>query len=235
LARTSRDALVALVGIWLLGAVVVPRVLTEFAERSYPTPNGTQFWAAIQEDLDKGIDGHAPASERTELLKKQVLAKYGVDRVEDLPVNFGGLALQAGEEHGNRVFDEHYQRLWRLLDRQDQIRALAGLVTPRALVQQISMGLCGTDSHEHRHFTTAAETYRRKVNKLMNESLAYRSTGATIFQGDREFWSSAPDFLYVPRRLTEVMRPLVWPMAGVALWTLGLGACTVWAGRRLRP
>ena len=35
-----------------------------------------------------------------------MLAEYDVEKVEDLPVNYGGLRLQRSEEMGDEVFDK---------------------------------------------------------------------------------------------------------------------------------
>lgn len=55
--------------------------------------------------LRDSVDEVSSRNARAERLKQELFRKYNVSKVEDLPVNFGGLSLQAGEEHGNEVFD----------------------------------------------------------------------------------------------------------------------------------
>jgi ABC-2 type transport system permease protein len=233
--RSSRAALLVLGAIWCLGVVVAPRALADLGERLYPTPNGSDFWAAIQRDMSQGVDGHDPTAARTEALKQQVLTRYGVQRVEDLPVNFSGIALQAGEEYGNRVFDRHYSRLWEQIDRQNGLAAGSSLVTPLGALRPLSMALTGTDFAEHRRFAVAVESYRRTLNRQMNDALAYRSRGTDTYQGDARLWSATQDFRYAPADAAAVLRMQVLNIAVLLVWLVVVVAAAARAAATLRP
>jgi ABC-2 type transport system permease protein len=111
-ARSSGSALVWLLGFWFASTLVLPRLAAEAAERAYPVPSMQLFAKALKHDFAEGIDGHNPAGQRVEALRQQVLRQYRVSRVEDLPVSFDGLMLQAGEAYGHQVLDRQFGNLW---------------------------------------------------------------------------------------------------------------------------
>ena len=62
------------------------------------------------------------------LLKKReselleiTLKKYNVKTIEDLPINFTGVIMQADEEYGNLVWDKHFGNLYSKLELQSFI------------------------------------------------------------------------------------------------------------------
>jgi len=192
--RSSRMALASLLGFWIVSCFLAPRVAADLAERNNPTPAANDFWHAIELET-KGADGHSETDNRIQELKRRKLAEYGVSRVEDLPVNFEGLRLQAGEEYGNKIFDDHYGKLWRIYEGQERLHHWAGLASPLIAVRSISMAMAGTDLAHVRDFTGAAEQYRRALNKSMNMTVANNSKSYYYFRG-RDFWEETPEFLY---------------------------------------
>jgi ABC-2 type transport system permease protein len=140
IAPSSRVALVALFGFWILNGLVAPRVAADIAKRLHPTPSAFEFARSIERGMKTGLDGHNPEDKRAEELKQRVLAQYRVSRIEDLPVSFAGISLQEGEEHGDRVFDKHYGQLWDTFQRQNRFKQAAGLVAPMLAIQSLSMG-----------------------------------------------------------------------------------------------
>jgi len=233
-AKTSRASLAVLLGFWTLSCLIVPRLAADSAERLYPVPTNAEWWRMIENDMRHGVDGHNEADERTQQLKRDILARYGVERIEDLPVNFTGLALQAGEEYGNRVFDRRYAELWGQYRRQDRLQLCFGLVSPLVAVRDLSMRLAGTDFTQHRDFALAAERYRRSLNKTMNLELAYRSRGTESYQAGPELWKSLPPFKYAPMRLSEALSG-AWVSAGLVVYWLALsGGAAYLAAKRWR-
>ena len=100
-----------------------------------------------------------------------LFARYNVTSVDALPIAFSGVSLQQGEEHGNEVFDKHYGTLFDTFQRQNNVFQLRGLAAPKLALRAISMGPAGTDFAQHRHFITAAEEYRRAIQRVMNEDI----------------------------------------------------------------
>jgi ABC-2 type transport system permease protein len=234
--QSSRAALVTLFSIWIINCLLLPRVAADLSERLYPTPTGREFWEVIERDLKQGVDGHNPSDQRTEELKRRILQQYGVRRVEDLPVNFSGLVLQAGEEYGNRVFDRRYGELWGLYEKQNRVQTLLALGAPLLAIRPLSMGLAGTDSAQHRDFALAAEGYRRMLNKTMNETLAYNSRGNNSeYKGDAALWKSVADFAYRPPGIGQVARNQAWNFGILLFWLAAVALFAFRAASHLKP
>ncbi len=217
-ARSVRVAWLLAAGVWVSGTLILPRALGDLAESWYPVPTATALGAAIDRDMTDGVDGHDPRAARTLALQQEVLERYGVHRVEDLPINFTGFALQAGEEYGNRVLDRHHGALWEQYQRQDRLQRWASLILPVTALRCVSMALAGTDARAHHRFVAAVEEYRRTLNKQMNDALTYRSQGATAYIGDTALWASAPDFQHRPASLSVILREQAVNLVILAGW-----------------
>jgi len=232
---SSRLALVALLGFWILNGLVVPRLVADLSERLHPVPTATAMWAAMREDMTNGIDGHNPADVRSQELERETLAEYGVTKVEDLPVSFAGISLQAGEEYANQVFDKHYRALWDAYARQDRTHLAACVFAPLLAMRSLSMGLAGTDFGQHRHFVTAAEEYRRGLQRFLNGEMTRKAKGLDFgYRADPAFWATAPRFDYEPPSLASVLGQQASAASLLALWAISASVFAGWAASRLR-
>lgn len=188
-ARRTSTALVAALALWVAAVIVVPRLASDLAAWAYPTPSEHEFFAAIGRDIKEGIDGHDPQNRRTEALKAELLARHGVKTVDELPVNFAGVALQAGEEYGDRVYDRRYAELHALHDRQADLRLGLSVLSPLLALRPLSAALCGTDVAAHRAFAAAAEAHRRALVRRLNEDVAQHPGAAPFdYQAGPELW-----------------------------------------------
>jgi ABC-2 type transport system permease protein len=235
-APSPRVALVGLVGFWIVNGLVAPRAVTDVARRMPPSPSAFEFTHGMQEALANGLDGRSPYDERHEAFEKEVLARYGVERVEDLPVNFAGLSLQKSEEWGNEVFDHFYGSLHRTFESQCQVREASSLVAPLLVVQSLSMGLAGTDFAQHRNFADSAEGYRRALVEKMNLDMAENAGKLDYFyMAGPELWASFPDFVYHAPPVAWVLSNHRTSAVILLLWLgVAVGAAAR-AARRIRP
>lgn len=232
--RSARVALVALLAFWIMGSLVVPRVAADVSERAYPAPSRTEFWRDVNREMREGIDGHNPSDRRREELRQRVLAQYSVSRIEDLPVNFSGIALQAGEEYGNQVFDRHYARLWQTYASQNRVHDALALVSPLLAIRSVSMGVAGTDWAQHQRFAEAAETYRRDLQRQLNGDLANNSRTGQTYLANAGLWEQAPPFDYAPPGLGWIMRHHAWSLALLVLWFTVASALAYVSVRRIK-
>lgn len=214
-ARSSRLALVVLLSFWFANGLVASRGVSDLAAWWYPTPSAIEFQKAMEADLSDQADIQA----RLEARKRELFARYGVSAVEALPIAFGGISLQEGEEHGNEVFDRHYGRLFEQYQRQNRLHQLGGLVAPMLAVRSVSMGLAGTDFEQHRHFMTAAELYRRGIQRVMNDDIAKNQKQGAVYLAGAELWNKVPAFEYDAPSTSWVVSNVRWSLALLALWT----------------
>ncbi|MDX2270043.1 MAG: DUF3526 domain-containing protein [Bryobacter sp.] len=233
-ARSARFALVALLGFWIFNCLVAPRAAVDFSRKANPTPSAFAFQQTMTEALAKGLDGKSSAAERSAALKAKVLKQYNVEKIEDLPVSFTGISIQAGEEHGNEVFDALYGRLWDQFEQQNRLQAWAGVAAPLLALRPVSMGFAGTDFSQHRHFATAAETYRRMLNQRMNDEIRDKAVGAnTVLLVGDDFWKEIPPFIYEAPGADWVLGQQGQSLALLAAWALAAVALCALAAHHL--
>ena len=227
-ARSARSALVALLGFWVIVVLVVPRLAADFGEWLHPSPSSAQFHDALGEELEAAKAAGAD-------FERQLLARYGVSSRDELPISYAGARLQASEERSNPIFDEHFGRLWATYERQGQVHAIAGLLSPMILTRDLSMALAGTDVAHHRHFADAAEQHRRVFIKFLNDDMTANAVGADFaYVAGHELWASAPRFDYRAPEVGEALRPHATSLALLVGWAGLAFAGAVTATRRLR-
>lgn len=227
LAPSSRIALVALLAFWSVN-LILPRIAADVAKTVYPTATALEFQAVVERELREGIDGHDPYDERGKQLEQKLLAEYNVKTVAELPINFEGVALQAGEDYGSQIYDRHYGDLWGAYQKQNFVHTLAGAIAPLAAARSISMSLAGSDWNHHRHFSESAEEYRRMLVKRMNDEVTYNSTSREYEKNvrvGRDFYGQVPDFAYQPPPLGWAIGKQTFALLLLAAWlVVGLGA-----------
>jgi ABC-2 type transport system permease protein len=203
--------------------------VSDIAKAAHPTPSAFEFSHRLEVALQEG------AAERNLRLWEDLLRKYNVNRVEALPVSFSGISLQAGEDHGNEVFDRFYSELWDTFHRQEQIHLLGSLAAPLLAVRSLSMSLAGTDFAQHADFARAAEEYRRMIQRKLNSDI---TTNAAKVSGpylrDSDLWATIPDFVYEAPGTTWVVSRQ-WPaFALLTLWMVGAVLTAMIAALKLR-
>ncbi len=156
--------------VWWAGSIlIIPKISSQVAGLVYPLPSQEAFLNDVAKDLENGMDGHSPSDQRRKDLEKATMAKYNVSSMDSLPVNFAGIALQATEEYGYRVFEKHFGKLDQLLYKQDRLNMLIGCVSPYIPMKDLVALAAGTDAVHHNVFSVQAEGKRREMNELLNQ------------------------------------------------------------------
>jgi len=230
-APSSRLALLALLGFWIVNSLIAPRATTDVAKWLNPAPSAHAFQEQVDRDVRLGLDGQTPREERNRRLEQETLDRYGVTRVEDLPINFSGISLQAGEEYTNLVYDRNWGEVWEIYERQNRVHHLAAVISPLLAVRSLSMGLAGTDFTQHRDFASAAEDYRRALNRMMNEDIAEHAPVGQAYLADAELWARIPPFEYRAASLGEVLGRQSLSIAILIVWLLLGGLVALRAAR----
>jgi ABC-2 type transport system permease protein len=233
-AGSSRAALVVLLGFWLVNAFIAPRLAADLARRAAPLPTGGEFRAAIAE-AKRAQFGHDETHPAFVAFRDRVLRRYGVARVEDLPVSFRGLSLREDDEAGYRIFDDHFGRLCAAIARQDRLRAAAGLAFPLLALQPISMAMAGTDNRHHEAFLRAAEAHRRVIQTAASQDLLdHARNGDAAYKAPAALWERVPAFQYRRPGAAAAWRSQATNLAILAAWAAGTIGLALWAARRPR-
>ncbi len=229
-------ALTSMLGIWIIWTIFLPNILMSTVERRQELPSRNEFQTALKNDRSKGIDGHNPTDKRGEELEQQVLAKYQVDSLSQLPINFDGLRMQADEEYGNKVWDKHFGNLREVLAQQKQSYQLAGLFNPFIALQNASMGFSASDNLHHQEFLLQVENYRRGFIKMLNDKHAYggSKTGDWGWKADNEFFKSVPDYTYQPILLTSVFSKYLLDLILLLAWAIVVSMLLIWGTKKMQ-
>lgn len=232
---SSRKALIVLLAFWVVNGFIAPRAMTDLARLVSPTPTKVEFQNGINE-VRKATFGHDETHPAFVAFRDEVLKKYNVTRIEDLPVSFRGLSLRKDDENGYRIYDEHYGALWNTYARQERIRAIAGFAFPLAALRPFSMGLAATDTFHQNQFATAAELYRRQIQTAMSEDLIqHHKNGDNNYVSNRQLWEKIPALEHkIPEALTAIAQQGL-NLGILSAWMLVTIAFAVMATRRLYP
>jgi len=223
----SRSALMILTIGWLVTSVVLPRITAEFSSQLYPLKSQITFEDEMAEDRSKGLDGHNPRDERRKVVRDRVLREYGVNRVNDLPVNLGGILMQEDEKYGNLVWDEHFGRRHQTVRKQIGVVQVASFLDPFLASRALSMAFAGTDQFHDAQFQRQAEDYRRDLIRILNDLDATAGTRQNNGRWTRERidYATISDFEFEPQtigfalshRWPEMVSLLAWALFSAAL------------------
>ncbi|MEO1052564.1 MAG: DUF3526 domain-containing protein [Bacteroidota bacterium] len=224
-ARNSGVSLLTLLGIWIASCIIIPKATANFADKVYPTPSQFEFAKTIKKKVKNGIDGHNPSDERLTSLKQKVLDQYGVSTIEELPVNWSGIAMQAGEEYTDQVYDQEFAKIERIFHYQNRVSEWAGFINPFLAVRNLSMSLAGTDFYHHVTFAKEAENYRRAFVKKMNKDMELNHKPDVAY-GDysvgEEMWSSIGPFQYELPSTATILSNQWRSVTALVLWMVVL-------------
>lgn len=233
--QNSTIALTSMLGIWILWTIFLPNIILSTVENSYPLPSRNEFKSSMREDRSKGIDGHNPRDERGKELEADILKEYGVSSVEELPINFDGIRMQADEEYGNKVWDKHFGNLRNVMAQQKRRYQLAGIIDPFISLQNASMGFAASDNLHHEEFLIQVENYRRSFIKMLNDKHAFggSKSGDWGWTADQDFYRSVPDYEYQPIALKSVMNNYWIDLLYILAWSVFVGLLLTFVSKKM--
>jgi ABC-2 type transport system permease protein len=232
----ARDALLALVAGWIVTTILLPRIMPDLAMLGVARPTRIETEAAIHQRMKALGDSHNPNDPYFSRFKQQVLAKYGVARIEELPVNYGGLVMQEGERLTSALFDEFMRADHARQVAQSGIVYRAALASPVIALRRMSTALAGTNLDSHTRFLFEGEKYRYGFVQALNNLHAT----AIRYQNDRDqrvarrHWDDTARFAYPPAPFAGVAARHAWPvLALLGGWLLALAIAARVIAQRL--
>lgn len=223
LARTSRGALVLLLGAWVGSALVVPRAAADVAALVSPAPTAAALEQTIKAGVERGIPGGPTRDARVAELTEAMLAEQGFAGAETLmdAALLNGIELIAEAKFENEVIDHVYGRWKDAIAKQERIVQWASLISPPVALRTMSMAFAGTDTAHHRHFADAAERHRRALIDMLNRELVDKG-GADVwsFRAGRETWERAPRFEYRQPSLDGALREVSVSVVILLAWAV---------------
>jgi ABC-2 type transport system permease protein len=227
--RSTQVALAIAVTFWVVNSFVLPRVAASAGRLVVQEPSIDQFRAAMQHDISFNPDGTPWVNGWSQNLISETLEKYGVARIEDLPVGYAGIMLKGSDAHYEDVFATHFTRLHELHRRQERWQHALSVAGPMIAARSLGQAFAGTDLTHVQHFSDAAERYRRLFVESTNHTIETGTTGTgwnlTV---DRAYFESIPAFVYQPPAALWAVRQHGVSIAVLLLW---LTAAALWCAR----
>ncbi len=232
--RSSGRSLTTLLAIWIMMALVVPKISTNVAGWFFPFPTLQTFRNNINEDQANGLNGHNFWNEAAQDFQQQVLKEYGVESIEDLPIAYGGLLLAEGEKYESEIYTKHFDLLRAQYEKQRSIYRWCGVLSPLLPMRFASMALARTDYGFLWHFEDQAEKYRIEFNTALNMNIAENAKGVAQYKAGKELWASLPSFNYDWRPASHIVKDQWVEVVTLVLWTVLGFASTVAVSNKLK-
>lgn len=225
MAKSARLALVCLLGFWIFNGLAAPRLMSDLSRSVYRTPSSLEFSREMEKAMRKGNDPKE--------LERRVLAEYKVAKIEDLPVNFQGIALHEGEEHGNKIYDAMFGKLWDTFEAQNQFQQKGAVLAPMLAIRSVSMGMSGTDFAHFRDFSEAAEQYRRYFIGVMNDDVKLNPKSKERgYMADDALWAQVKPFAYESPAVSQVVSQQASGLGILAAWAIAASLAAGYASSR---
>ena len=219
ISKSSRDALLSLLGLWIMICLLIPKVSANLGVSINEAPSAFEFRQAIAKDEENGIDGHNPYDKRFERLKDSILLAYKAKAVEELPINFNAVAMQEGEKYSSMIYNKHFNNLKQAYQKQNLVSAYASLINPYLAVRNISMALSGTDMLNTIEFDRQAEVYRFRMVEFLNNYLRdFSLTGQWDKKVGKDIYKSIPDFQFQAITVSTVLKNSLIAVLSFIIW-----------------
>lgn len=210
LMKTANSSLAALLAVWVVFILVIPRLSTTVAQTVIEAPGKIETDFAVIEALSKTGDGHNAADPAFEELKANILKQYNVDSIADLPVNFRGVVAEYSEAVQTDLLNKFAENRMKIELDQARIARIFGWFSPVLGMRDYSMKIAGVDLETYHRFLRETEKLRfdfvQSLNKIHAEKLNYaddmnRSTDKAAEQRTRvsaENWKVLQEFNFTP-------------------------------------
>jgi ABC-2 type transport system permease protein len=238
--RSSKDALIRLLGLWLFFIILLPRTTQALGNYFYPSPSRVAFESAIEEDILRLGDSHNPDDAHYKAIKDSLLLAHQIDSVHKLPFNYSGLIMREGEKLSAQAYAQHLSGLLNTYADQNRLNRITALINPYTAVRNISMAMAGTDFYAYVNFQHEAEAYRYNLAQTMNElQMKYISnekpkSGDKPYAISRAHWQEFPDFQYRFQSLENSIRQEAWSITSLLIWTASIVLLIITLSKKLK-
>ena len=237
--KTSKKALVSLIGIWLILTIISPRTSQAIGAYLYEAPSKVQFNSEIEQDILKQGDSHNPNDVHYKAIKDSLLRTYKVDSVQKLPFNYSGFIMTEGERISSKIYNDHLEKLLKIYDKQNSFSKAVSFLNPYIAMKNLSMGLSNTDYDSYIDFQKQAEIYRydmaQKMNALQIKYISNKKPGPkekplTI---GKEHWADVEEFHYEPKGISDVLKTEILSIISISFWIIILFILIRFAAKNL--
>ncbi|MDP3607694.1 MAG: DUF3526 domain-containing protein [Methylophilus sp.] len=188
------SGLLALLLCWVCVCIIFPRGLANVSQIMHPTQPRTEAEYHAEIKLKAIGDSHNPDDPHFATFKSNLLKAHGVDRIEDLPLNYNGLLMQEGERLTTVVYREQQALHEQQLAKQNATIRQWLWLSPALALQYLQMASSGSDLTHHLAFIRQAEDRRYRLIQYLNQIHTHQvqrhDDKNTRVSAD--FWKKAP-------------------------------------------
>jgi len=238
--KTSKTALIQLIGCWLFFTLMLPKLSQVTGQVFFPSPSKIEFDTAVEHELIQQGDSHNPDDPHYKGLKDSLLTAYQVTSTKELPFNYSGFIMQEGERLSTETFRRHQLQLMELYEQQQNLVKWTALINPYVSIKNLSMALSGTDFYAYRNFQHQAEEYRYNLAQTMNELQIKHISNNVTSSADKkavlsqQYWIDFPDFQYQQLSLKEIIQNQWYSFFTLLLWVIGLTLLMLFKTKKLK-
>ncbi|MWB94120.1 DUF3526 domain-containing protein [Flavobacterium sp. GA093] len=222
--KTSKKALISLIGIWLIFTIILPRGTQALGAYIYEAPSKIQFNSDIEKDILKQGDSHNPNDVYYKAIKDSLLRVYKVDSVQKLPFNYSGFIMTEGEKISSKIYNKHLETLLQVYAKQNSFSRATSFVNPYIAMKNLSMALSNTDYDSYIDFQNQAEKYRYEMAQKMNalqikyiSNIKPKDTDKPLII-NKNHWAEVGEFHYQPKGILEVLKNEIVSIFSIILW-----------------
>ena len=234
---SSRGALVALVGLWGLFTLVIPRVATEVSIGVQPLPSRAELAREIGAALEDGIDGKMNRDTAVEAIIGDLMAEQDLANTGMLVMgsDVQGIELRAEAKWEDMIYDHFVVELEDQIATQERLVTYAGFFSPLIAMRSLSASLAGTDYAHHRHFTDRAEVWRKVLIGHLNKEFADNAgDDSWEYKVGADFWKTIPPFEYDSPSPGFALQSQWLSLSILALWLVGSFGLALSAAGKVR-
>ncbi|PXY41137.1 ABC transporter permease [Flavobacterium cheongpyeongense] len=220
--KTSKKALISLIGIWLVFTIILPRTTQAIGAYIYEAPSKIQFNSDIEKDILKQGDSHNPNDSHYKAIKDSLLLVYKVDSVQKLPFNYSGFIMTEGEKISSKIYNKHLENLLHIYEKQNRFSRAVSFLNPYIAMKNLSMALSNTDYDSYIDFQKKAESYRydmaQKMNALQIKYISNQKDKPAVI--DKNHWAEVQEFHYEPKGVLSVLKNEIASVISLFSWII---------------
>lgn len=165
----------------------------------------------------------------------QTLAKYKVDSLTQLPINFDGLSMQNGEDYLTKVYFNYAKDVESKINQQQHVQQFAAFIDPFLSMQQLSMAYAGTDYDHHIDFHKHAQHYRDEFIRKLNLEMAFgdKLQLKYDFKVGPDFFKTMQDFEYQQPQLGWAIQKQQYALYALLLWLVFVLALVPFVSKKI--
>lgn len=246
LLRQRAVSLGVLIFVWLFAALMVPRLAINASGAVIDAPGKIESDLIMLAEQRKLGDGHNAADPAFQRLQAEVLEQYGVETIEDLPINWRGVVAGYSEAELTELLNSYAEQRMELEARQSRLFGLFGLASPTIAISTSSRALAGTDLATHHRFLRESEALRfdfvQALNQAHAEKLDYTAdinrnvdaASSERAQINAASWQVLDEFRFAPDPASARLDRAALTLGILFAWLLLMSVIVLLAARRVR-